>query len=348
MTGEGRVPLLIRSLAEGGSAESSATSTPGASPAAPPSTAPFVTFVQTGGLGLSPPATFIRIPWTPRLADPSWLIELAFTVDGLVKPQQVTWAEDLVRGAHYRVAIGFHEVRDRPLFPMYLAHRDRVVPLADAPAELVVQFPQSDRLKIDEVYPPTSARRMSETLESTELVSLFMDGGGSITPQQLAVRFGYFSRAHAAMLVATPILFFALGQSIGPLLGRGAMRLADSVAARVHLGAWGSGADRETGVILPHEVLERIEPGKTTRAEVLKLCGEEVETQDQFPGTRGTTLVYRGRRLVPQSRRVFAWLSTVNRWDVERHEVRIELEGDIVRDVRAETRRYRLGVEESR
>jgi len=122
----------------------------------------------------------------------------------------------------------------------------------------------------------------------------------------------------------------------------------DGVAARVHLGTWGSGGDRETGAILPHEVLGRIEPGKTTRAEVLKLCGEEVETQDQFPGTRGTTLVYRGRRLVPQSRRVFAWLSTVNRWDVERHEVRIELEGDVVRDVRAETRRYRLGPEEPR
>jgi hypothetical protein len=95
-------------------------------------------------------------------------------------------------------------------------------------------------------------------------------------------------------------------------------------------------------------VLERIEPGKTTRAEVLRLCGEEVESQDQFPDPRGSMLVYRGRRLVPQARRVFAWLSTVGRWDVERHEVRIELEGDVVRDVRAETRRYRLGPDEPR
>jgi hypothetical protein len=343
VTAEGRVTLLTRSLSEGGSAESSAA------PAAPPTSVPFVTFVQTGALGLSSPATFIKIPWTPRLADPSWLVELAFTAAGLVKPQKVSWAEDLVRGAHYRVAVGFDEVRDRPLFPMYLAHRDRVVSLADAPAELVVQFPQSDRLKIDEVYPPTSIRRMSETLESTELVSLFLDGGGGITPQQLAVQFGYFSRAHAAMLVATPILFFALGQSMGPLVGRGVVRLVDTVAARVHLGSWGAaGGDRQTGVILPREVLERIEPGKTTRAEVLRLCGEEVESQDQFPDPRGNLLIYRGRRLVPQARRVFAWLSTVGRWDVERHEVRIELEGDVVRDVRAETRRYRLGPDEPR
>jgi hypothetical protein len=38
----------------------------------------------------------------------------------------------------------------------------------------------------------------------------------------------------------------------------------------------------------------------------------------------------------------------VGRWDVERHEVRIDLEGDVVRDVRAETRRYRLGPDEPR
>jgi hypothetical protein len=257
--------------------------------------------------------------------------------------------ERLVRGAHYRVAIGFHEVRDRPLFPMYFAHRDRVVRLADAPAELVVQFPQSDRLKIDEVYPPTSIRRLSETLESTELVSLFLDRSDGITPQQLAVQFGFFSRTQAALLVAAPLLLFALGQAMGPLLGRGVVRVVDVMGARIQLGAWrGGGRDREQGVILSSEVLERIAPGKTTREEVLRLCGSEMERQDQLHGSGRTTLIYRGRRLVPEAHRIFGWLSTVRRWDVERHEVRIELEGDLVRDVQAEVRRYRLGPEEPR
>ena len=49
-----------------------------------------------------------------------------------------------------------------------------------------------------------------------------------------------------------------------------------------------------------------------------------------------------------EARRIFGWLSTVQHWDVERHEVRIEIEGDTVRDVRADIRRYRLGPEESR
>ena len=73
-----------------------------------------------------------------------------------------------------------------------------------------------------------------------------------------------------------------------------------------------------------------------------------MERQDQFPGSGRTILIYRGRRLVPEARRIFVWLSTVRRWDVERHEVRIELDGDLVRDVQAEVRRYRLGPEEPR
>lgn len=335
VVGEGRAGLLARGLADGATEVRAGG-------------APFVTFVQTGALGLSPPATFIRIPWTPRLADRNWLMELTLHAAGLVKPQKVGWAEALVRGGHSRVAIGFNEVRDRPLFPMYLAHRDRVVHLADAPAELVVQFPQSDRLKIDEVYPPTSIRRLSETLESTEVVSLFLDRSDGITPQQLAVQFGYFSRAQTVILVAVPLLIFALGQAMGPLLGRGLVRLADVVAARVQLGAWREGSDPRAGVVLPRDVLERIEPGKTTLDDVVRLCGAPVERQEQFPGSGRTTLIYRGRHLVPEARRIFGWLSTVRHWDVERHEVRIEVEGDTVRDVRADIRRYRLGPEEPR
>jgi len=72
-------------------------------------------------LGLSGPATFVRIPWSPRLADRSWLMELTLDAAGLIKPVKVGWAERLVRGTHYRVAVAFHEVRDRPLFPMYFA-----------------------------------------------------------------------------------------------------------------------------------------------------------------------------------------------------------------------------------
>jgi hypothetical protein len=332
--GEGRVGLSAQSLAGKDSGQ----------PEALPGGAPFVVFVQTGGpLGLSPPATFIRIPWTPRLGDGGWLMDLRMKVKGLVKPTKATWAEKLFLGGRYRLTLSYHEARDRPLFAMYFAHRDRVVRLADAPAELVAAFAQSDRLKIDEVFPPTSARRLSESEETTEVVSLFLDATEGITPQHLVVRFGYFSKAQAWALVLIPALFFALGQAIGPMLGRAAVRLVSAAGARVRLGRWREiPRPQQTGVILSREALERIVPGETTREGVIRLCGADVEHLEQFPAEDRRTLVYRGRRIFPKMRRVFGWVSTVEHWEVEQHEVRIELEHDVVRDVRAETRHYRL------
>src|SRR5262249_24097638 len=42
--------------------------------------APFITLVRTGGpMGVSPAATYIRIPWNPRLANQAWLMSLQLT-----------------------------------------------------------------------------------------------------------------------------------------------------------------------------------------------------------------------------------------------------------------------------
>ena len=337
--GEGRLGLFAQTISESAGSERGE---------AQPGGAPFVVFVQEGGaLGLSPPATFIRIPWTPRFSDRGWLMDLRMRVKGLIKPRKATWAEELFIGGRYRLTMSYNEVRDRPLFPMYFAHRDRVVRLADAPAELVVSFAQSDRLKIDEVFPPTSLRRLSDTEESTEVVSLFLDKTEGITPQHMAVQFGYFSRLQAWGLVLIPFLFFVLGQAIGPVLGRTAVRLVNTASARVHLGGWnGMPRPRQSGVVLSRDVLEKIVPGETTREEVIRLCGVDMEQFEQFPASDRRTLVYHGRRLVPKTQRLFGWVSTVGHWEAERHEVRIELERDVVRDVQAQIRYYRLTAQE--
>ena len=65
------------------------------------------------------------------------------------------------------------------------------------------------------------------------------------------------------------------------------------------------------------------------------------------PPPERRTLIYRGRRLVPKARHVFGWLSTVGHWEVERHEVRIELDHDVVQDVHAQIRYYRLTEKDS-
>ena len=332
--GEGRLPLYSQNLSD-----------PDASAKAQPveGGAPFVTFVQSGGaLGLSPPATWIQIPATPRLADPKWLIELRMRSQALVKPRQATWLERVIQGQRYMLTISFNEVRDRPLFPMYFAHRDRALRLADAPAELVIHFPQSDQLKIDDVYPRTTIRRLSETLESTEVVSLFLDTSEGLSPQHLSIQYGYFSKLQGALLVIVPMLFLALGYAVGPALGRVGAHIASSLLTHIYLGGWNRAPrDRVTGTWLGDDVIARIVPGRTTLDEVLALAGPDAERQERLAPQRGSTLVYRGRRVRPQTNRIVGWFSTVRHFDIEEQTVTVDFDGNVVRNVQAEVRRSR-------
>ena len=87
---EVRLVLRARNLTAGGG--------PGAREPVPGG-APYVTFVQTGGaVGLSAPGTWIRIPSTPRLADPGWITTLEISSLSAVKAKRPTWLERLVLG----------------------------------------------------------------------------------------------------------------------------------------------------------------------------------------------------------------------------------------------------------
>jgi hypothetical protein len=299
--------------------------------------------VQANGLGLTEPASYIRIPWTGRLANRLWLVDLRMRVTGLIKPRNAQWIETLFWGPRHRLAIGFHDVRQRAIFPMYFEHRDRVIRLADSPSELVVNFAEADHLKIDEIFPGSSSKRRSESLDNTEVVSLFLEKSEGIAPQSLTVQFGYFTGLQSWTPVLIPLLFFVLGNVAGPLVGRVAIWGAGWLAARVQLRR--GTADplaRDSGVVLAREVLSRIVPGETTYEEVVRLCGPYAEHDEDLADPQHRTLTYRGRRAVPRWRRTFWWFATVSRWDVEDHEVRIHLEGDRVRDVQARVRRSPL------
>src|SRR5260370_31329279 len=92
-----------------------------------------------------------------------------------------------------------------------------------------------------------------------------MERAGGITPEQVAVQFGYFSRTQTVLLVAAPLLLFALGQAMGPLLGRGLLRVIDVVSARVQLGGWRvGGRDRPPGAVPPPETPRRLPPRQDT------------------------------------------------------------------------------------
>ena len=101
-----------------------------------------------------------------------------------------------------------------------------------------------------------------------------------------------------------------------------------------------------TGYVNEYMAVQHIVPGVTTYQEVLELCGSDVEEQSRLTDPGQRRLVYRGRRVVPRRRRAFGWLSTVAHWDVEQHEVHIDLERDVVRDVQARVTRSRLNAPE--
>jgi hypothetical protein len=269
------------------------------------------------------------------------MLDLRLSVPDLVRRRPAGWVERLFWGVRREVALSFNDVRSQALFPLYFEHRDRVIRLAEEPSQLLLEFARADRLKIDEVAPPTSPRRLSETLENTEVVSRFLDPSEGLSPQVLTVRFGYYSRLQAWAPVLIPTLFFVLGNLAAVLLRTVADRVGRRLARQVRFAPPGAVA-RHTGVILSRETLARLVPGVSTSADVLRICGPEVERHEQLAAPDRHVLLYRGRRVVPERRRSIGWLMTVAVWIVEHHEVEIELTRDVVMDVRARVRRSRL------
>jgi hypothetical protein len=300
--------------------------------------APYVTFVRAAGaLGLSAPATWVRIPWTPQAVNRAWLMDLRLTAKGLVKAKPATWVERTFWGPRHRITLSFNDVRQGAVFPLYFWHRERRVRLSEDPSQLVINFAAADRLKIDEMAPPSARRRLSESLENTDVVSVFLDYDEGLSPQVLTVQFGYFTGLQSWAPILIPFLFFVLGNVAGVLVRGLAERVGRLISAHVHLG--GAQPARQSGVLIPRETLARIIPGETTYQEVTRLVGGQPEEHERLDDPDGKTLVYRGRRTIPHPRRTFGWFATVQGWDIEDHEVEIVLRDGVVRDVQARVRR---------
>lgn len=320
-----------------------------APPEAVPGGAPFVTFVREGGaFGLTSAATWIHVPWSARLVNRAWLMDLKLPTRGLVKDKPGTWLEHSFWGQRHRIALSFNEVRSRVMFPMYFAHRDRVIRLSEDPAQILINFGDSEHLKIDEMSPQSARRQMSETLETTETVSAFIDRAEGLTPQVLSVQFGYFRGLQSWAPILIPFIAFLLGNLAGPIVKMIAARLQRTLRARLAVGPRRvEGAFRQRGVVLSKDTLGRIVPGTTTYEEVLRLCGREVEEHESLSTPHRRTLVYRGQQVVPDRRRIFSWLATVRSWSVEDHQVEITLDAQRVSDVQARVRRARLSSPEA-
>ena len=304
--------------------------------------APFVTVVRTGGpLGVSPAATYIRIPWNPRLANQAWLTSLQFTVTDLLKPKPTTWLGRIISGPRTLLTLGFNDVGSPATFSMYYWQRDNVLPVT-SPARLVTNFTGADRLAIDTMFPPAARREPSSSAPNTDVVSLFLTGSEGLAPQILRVEFGYFSRLQSWGPILIPALFFALGNGAAVLVRNTAERLYQRLAGHLQLGRRrASAAGVDSGAVIARERLAAIVPGETTYAEVLRICGPEVEEREARGTPDRKVLIYRGRREVPHRRWALSWLASVSHWDVERHEVEIVLDHDIVQDIQVRVGRTR-------
>ena len=150
------------------------------------------------------------------------------------------------------------------------------------------------------------------------------------------MRFSYFS----GWIAWRPILVSIIALILGNLMGAFMFTREIARLSRRWFHVEPSHRGSTNGVV-PEEVLARIVPGRTTRAEVLGWCGPPNEERTRLGSGERRTLLYRGVRRVPQRRLRLGRLATVRRWDEEHHELAIELLDGRVSDVETRVRSSR-------
>jgi hypothetical protein len=304
--------------------------------------APFVTFVREGGPAGARGAALIWIPWKPEMASLDWLVRLEIPLRDVIVATPVSWIEETFWGRRYVLSLGFGDVGYASLYPLYFGARDRVVPLARDFSMLQVNFADAAHLKVEELIPATASRRSSETRVGTDTFRLPLVASEGLAPQQLRIRFNYFSGRLPWRPILISALLLGLGNLTGPMFLALGRRAARTFRTRIHVGRPAQGG-RQSGTIPPRDALERVRPGVTTYDEVLRLFGPQAEVHERLPDGEARTLVYRGQRRVPHRRRSYRWFATVSHWDVEDHEVQVDFERGVVRDIQARIRRSQPG-----
>ncbi len=334
VNGSGRMALGSRERMQLG------TGTP---PTRLPEAASFVTFSRQGSSAAQVgPSTYIKIPWNPRLADPTGVTVLTLVSRGLVTPKPATWFEELFWGRRWVLNVGFGDIGSPVMsgFPLYFEQRDHVVRLGREYSIVVASFSDSDHLRIEEIGPSSATRRPSRLRAGIENVTMPLGPTEGVMPQMVKVQFSYFAGAIAWRPIGVSLVLLALGNLAGFIfLSRDVGRL---LRRRLHVRRRQEPEfARLAGAPLPRTVADEIQPGRTTEAEVLERCGPPDEERNRRgPGTQ-RTLIYRATRRLPRTRRALGRLTTVHHWEEEHYELEIEVEAGRVSAVQSRIRRAR-------
>jgi hypothetical protein len=260
--------------------------------------------------------TYIKIPWTPRLADPLSIVTLVVPVRGLLAQKAGTWLEDLFWGPRQVLTAGFGDLGPPVLglFALYYERRDRIVHLAKDYSLIIANFGDSDHLKIEEISPPSAVRRQSRVRAGGEVVALSLLPSQDVATQSLRVQYHYFTGRinwrpiviSAVILLATNLGgVFMLSTDLSRRIRRRrrARRRFEAAAATVIEG------------VPSRESLVTLIPVGTRYDEVVARFGRPDEEHERVthPGRR--TLLYRSAN------------------GTEHHEVAIEIDDDRVREV---------------
>ena len=301
--------------------------------------ASYVTFMRDGfpQLGVG---TYIKLPWTAKMADPQTIVTLGLPLKGMITPKPASWFAELFWGRRYILTSSFGDVGQiaLSLFPIYFERRDHVVHLARDFSLMTVSFPDADHLRIEEITPSAATRRSSRVRAGSETVSLLLPGGDGLSSQVMRIEFNYFSGVIAWRPILVSLVLLALGNIMGTIM------LGQSITSLVRRWFWmgrgGAPPVKRNGIVIPDDTLRGIEPGRSTHADVLRVCGAPQEERSRLAGRR-RTLVYRGSALTTHRRFGFGWFATVSHREIEHHEIVIELDGDRVQDIEARVSRSR-------
>src|SRR5437899_7027966 len=278
--------------------------------------ASYVSFTRPGGQ--TGAVTYIKIPWTPTLADPLSIVTLVLPLRGLIVPKAGTWLEDLFWGPRQVLTTGFGDLGPPALglFALYYERRDRVVHLAREYSLVIANFGDSDHLKLEEISPATAVRRQSRVRAGGEVVALALLPAEDITAQSLRVQFQYFGgRINWRPVIVSVILILVTNFAGVLILSKDvSRRIRRRFRARRRFAV--SPASRN-GTVPSRETVGALIPAGSSYADVVGRLGEPDEERERVtpPGRR--TMIYRG----------------ANGNGAGQYEVAVELHDDRVREV---------------